>query len=230
MFRILIYILLGFFCFTSRGQSIRVLDLNRDYEKYRKTSDFDIIHPEFDSAKQTWVADIQVYFDSVTKGMIGESYKVLKDKANRYGANAFTVKESDIYSLGDEKYINFSIYWIRMEDRDENLKLLHDNSLYLFGFLGYHQEIEGYEVAVNDEEFIMKSLSYRVYEFEEDEKVRIQLGSSLRGTTQEIRVQRKSFPRFYNFHLLRGSFKNAWIGEYDKNFGLFLTHILRKEE
>ena len=225
-----LYLIISFVLVSvvSKAQQLRVVDLNREHEKFRKVTNFDFAHPDFDSSKLTWVADLHISFDTVIPGMIGECYKQMKDKANRYGANAFRVKSSDIYTLHDEKYIEVAVYWIRMEDREENLKLQKEKKVYLFGFLGYHEEIDGYDVQVNDEDLVMRSLSYRVYEFEDVDQIEIQLGSSLRGTKEYVRIEKNMDPKFFNFHMVTGSFKNAWIGEYDQSLGLFLTQILER--
>jgi hypothetical protein len=202
---------------------------NRDFEKYRNTHDFDYVHDDFDTSKLTWIADFTIRFDSVIPGMIGETYKMLKEKTNRFGGNSFKVTDSDIFTFGDNKYVSISTYWIRMENRKENEELFKQNTIYLFGLLGHHSEIPGYDVAVNDDEFIMLELSYRQYEFEDDTKVILKLGSNMRGHETHIHIKDGMFPKFYFFNQVKGSFKNSWISQHDKYFGQYLIHILSRQ-
>lgn len=208
------------------GQSIKVLGVNDDYERYRNSHHFDYIHDDFDTSKLVWVADLRVEFDTVLRGMIGESYSELKKKANRYGANAFSVIGSDIYTFGQEKYIDLRVFWLRMEDRGENMAMHRSNDVYLFGFLGYHLEIEGYDVQIQDNDFIMRSLSYRHYTYPIKTDVTLQLGSKVRGANTSFKMEERMYPKFFYFNMVKGSFKNAYIDEYSLSFGTFLTKIL----
>lgn len=203
--------------------------MNRDFEKFRSTTVFDYLHEEFDSTKLMWVADITVEFDTIIPGMIGECFKQLQEKANKLGATSFKVTSSDIESIGDAKFISISTYWLRMEDRGENLNLYNDNKVYLFGLLGYHESIAGYPITVNDAEFIVHGLTYHEYEFLDDQRINILLGSKSRGAREHLHIKDGMRPKFYYFNMVKGSFKNAWIDEYQENFGLFLTKILKIE-
>ena len=214
---------------NSYAQKVRVNAVNRDFEKYRSSTVFDYIHEEFDTTKLIWVADMTVQFDTIIPGMLGECFKQLKEKATRLGASGFKVNESDLESFGEQKFISISSYWIRMEDRGENHKLFNDNKVYLFGLLGFHQSIDGYPVTVNDAEFTIHELSYREYEFLDDQRIHLMLGSKSRGAHEHLHVKDGMRPKFYYFNMVKGSFKNAWIAEYKENFGLFLTKILKKE-
>ncbi|MBD3636661.1 MAG: hypothetical protein HUJ25_04910 [Crocinitomicaceae bacterium] len=217
---------LPYFCIS---QHVDVLKYNDQYERYRKSRYFDYVHEDFDSANLTWVADLRVEFDTVLRGMIGESYKELKEKANQFGANGFKVNASNIYKSGKDKYIEISVYWIRMENRNENLELFKDNKVYLFGFLGYHQDIDGYDVEIQDESFIMRALTYREYSYPPKTDVTLALGSKIRGTEISFKMEERMFPKFFYFNMIKGSFKNAWIDEYSLSFGTFLTQILEKD-
>lgn len=225
---------ISFLCFVlfsvnSFSQKTKVNAFNRDFEKYRNTTVFDYIYEDFDSTKLIWVADITVEFDTIIPGMIGECFKELKEKANRLGASGFRVTDSDLESIGDQKFISISAYWLRMEDRDENYLLSHSNTIYLFGLLGYHQSISGYPISLNDSEFIVHGLTYHSYEFMDDQRIHLLLGSKSRGASEHIHIKDGMKPRFFYFNLVKGSFKNAWISEYKENYGMFLSCILKKE-
>lgn len=211
------------------SQKIKINGINREFERYRSTTDFDYVHDDFDSTKLIWVADMTIAFDSVVPGMIGECFKLLKAKSNKFGANSYRVKASDIKTFGSNKYISISAYWIRMEDRKENVTLNQSNTIYLFGLLGFHKSISGYPVSVNDSEFIVHGLTYHSYDFLDDQKIHLLLGSKSRGAHKHLHIHDGMQPKFYYFNLVKGSFKNAWISEYDSDFGYFLSHILEKE-
>ena len=94
----------------SYSQKIKVNGFNRDFEKYRNAENFDYIHEDFDTTKLTWIATLTIQFDTVVPGMIGECFKELKEKSNRFGANSFMVEESDIYTTTEEKFIKISCF------------------------------------------------------------------------------------------------------------------------
>lgn len=213
---------------SSFSQKVRVTGYNKDFEKLRDSQHFDYVHQDFDGTKLIWVANIKVSFDTVIPGMIGESYFELKDRANQFGANAYKILASDIYKIGQDKFIEIGVYWIRMEDRNENLLLHHSHSIYVFGFLGFHQDIPGYDVKVQETEFVMQSLTYKVSTFPVKTKVTVQLGTNSRGSKVECYIEERMFPKFYYFNMVKGSFKNAWIDEYSLSYGVFLSKILRK--
>jgi hypothetical protein len=216
------------FAFNVSAQKIKVNAFNKDFEKLRNPSHFDFVHQDFDSSRLEWVADLTIKFDTAKTGMIGECYKLLKEKANRFGANGFRVKESDIYKLGRDKFITISAYWIRMENRAENLKLMNDNTVYLFGLIGHHSAIPGYEVTVGEDKMIMNELSYKKFTYENKNQVLLRVGSKSRGAEKRVTISDGMKPKFYYFHMIKGSFKNAWIDEYSPNYGMFLISILKK--
>ncbi|MEO9533273.1 MAG: hypothetical protein ABJG68_10065 [Crocinitomicaceae bacterium] len=222
--------LLIFVCFTNLlvAQKVRVEKVSQEFERFRNTTDFDYVHDDFDSSKIQWVADLTVKFDTVIPGMLGECFLELKEKSNRFGANAFKVNNNDIFIYGNEKYISISCFFIRQENRAENMALFNENSIYLFGFLAYHTEIEGYEVTLNEEEMIIGELSFRKYEYEDKEDVNLLLGSKSRGAYESVKIEEGMKPKFYYFNMVKGSFKNAWIAEYDLFYGIYLSKILMK--
>ena len=214
---------------SAEAQKVRVLKYNKEYEKYRVSKYFDYLLEDFNEDKVTWVADYKVSFDTVIPGMIWESYQSLKEKANQFGANGFRVKDSDVYTPGQKKHIEISVYWIKMENRNENLTLHQANKVYLFGFLGHHQEIEGYDIKIQEDRFVMHSLSYKEFSYPIKTDVEVQLGTKSRGKKVYFKMEERMFPKHYYFNMVKGSFKNAWIDEYGLSFGIFLTNILRKE-
>ncbi|MFT4601764.1 MAG: hypothetical protein ACI857_001947 [Arenicella sp.] len=220
-----ILLLIGF---NSFSQKIRVTAMNRDFEKFRNASHFDFVNDDFDTTKLTWVNDLTIKFDTASDGMIGECYKLLKTKANRFGANAFKVKESDVYKRGRGKFITISTYMIRMENRVENLSLMNSNTVYLFGLLGHHSSIPGYKVLVNEQDHMINELTYFKLDCMDKEKIYIRLGSKSRGAEKRLAIEEGMRPKFFYFHMVKGSFKNAWIDEYSPNFGMFLSQVLRK--
>lgn len=211
------------------GQKIRVDGFNRDFEKYRNTTDFDYIHADYDTTKLTWIADFTVKFDTIIHGMLGECYKILQERANRFGANSYRVLNSNLLSNNEEKYISIEVFWNRMEDRDENQSHFISNTLYLFGYLGYHSEIDGYKVAINDQEFVMRALTFRKFEFLDDQKISLTLGSKSRGDSKTIHIRDGMKPKYFYFNMVRGQFKNAYMSEYDESFAQFLINILPSE-
>ena len=97
------------------------------------------------------------------------------------------------------------------------------------GYLGHHQNIHGYKVRYNDEEFILQELRYKKFEPEEGESVIIKLGRGMRGTEYTFTAKSGVLPRYFYFEMVTGSFYNSLIAEYDHNFGEFLKSILNPE-
>lgn len=211
------------------AQKLKVDAMNKTHEKFRDSHHFDYIHDDYDTSKLIWIADLTVTFDTIIPGMLGESYNLLKSRANKFGANAFRVKESNIFDTGPDKFISISTFWLHMEDRDSNEVLFHAPEVYLFGFLGYHEEIDGYEVSINKKDYTMHALTFRKESFSDNERIDLQLGSKARGTSVEFEVSEKKEPRYYYFSMVRGSFKNAMIKQYDRDFAMFLTQVLQEE-
>lgn len=217
------------FAISSHGQKLRVDRVNKEFSSYRKSDHFDCIHDNFDSTKLTWVADLTVTFDTINPGTIRDIFRTFKEKATKFGANGFKVNSSDIFTIYEEKHISISTFWLRMEDRDENLNLFKEPVVYLFGFLGYHLTIEGYELKVGEEEYILSELRYRVYPLKIGQTLYVQQGGNIRGDYRNIKYEKHEFPKYLFFNRVTGAIKNCWIDEYDLNFGEFLLRILVRD-
>lgn len=202
--------------------------MNLDYEKYRNSTFFDYLHDSTQKGLYTWVADLTISIDTILPGNIETIFSMFKERSNKMGANAFRVNESDIYSAQSEKFISISIFWLKMEGRNQNLQLFKNPIIYLFGFLGYHQKIPGYELKINDAEFIMQELRYRTYNSKIGETTYLQQGSKIRGDSRSITFENNQYPKYFYFSRITSSYKNCFIGEYDLNFGEFLLKILNK--
>ena len=88
-------------------------------------------------------------FDSIYPTTLKEIYNLFATKANKISGNAFRVINSDIHKQGKDKFIELGIYYLNYEDQTENLNLFENNLIYLFGFIGHHQDIEGYNLEIN---------------------------------------------------------------------------------
>jgi hypothetical protein len=228
MYKVLNLLLVVFLSSLAFCQKVRVEKVNQEFERFRNTTDFDYLHEDLDSTKRIWVADLTVKFDTVIQGMLGECFKQLKEKSNRFGANAFTVVNKDIFIYGSEKYISIKCYFIHQENRGENLNLFNEKSIYLIGFLGYHYAIEGYEVKLDEKEMVLYELSFMKFSYENKKLVKLLLGSKSRGANQTVKIKEDMKPHFFYFNMVKGSFKNAWIAEYDLFYGIYLSKILKK--
>lgn len=208
------------------GQKLRVDAVNDQFEMYRKTDHFDYLHEDLPDSCFTWVADYTISFDSILPGTLRSVFLELKDKSNRMGANSFRVTTSSIYSFGNEKSISIKSCWLRMEHREQNQELFRVPKVYIFGFLGYHRSIEGYQIKVNEEEFILKELRFRSYPLRKGQPFYIQQGSNIRGDYRNVSYEEKMQPKYFFFNKVTGALKNCWIDEYEQNFGEFLLRIL----
>ena len=120
--------------------------MSKEFERFRNTTDFDYLHEELDSSKSIWVVDLTVKFDTVIPGMLGECFLELKEKANRFGANAFQVTGNDIFINGSETPLKISPFLHSWSKKTEiefyNIKgiWLSANNEHLFLRIGLGQK------------------------------------------------------------------------------------------
>ena len=213
---------------SSYAQKIRIRASNKDFDQVRIVSKFDCVNDDMDTSKYIWVADLSVEFDTVLPGTLEGIYREFWTRANHVGANAFKVKDSDLYTVGEKRFITLSVYWLRMEYRDENMTLFNSPDVYYFGLLGHHVDLDGYDVSFNGQDLLLRELTYHHFSAEDNEKVEVSIGGRSRGDITTFIAEAKTLPRYFYFKQATGSFKNAWVYEYDWNMGEFLVSILEK--
>jgi len=219
---------MSFISHQSVAQKYRITRSNPAFEKVRHDTNFDCIHPEFDSALYQWVADFHVYFDTIMPGTIETAFKGVWERANRLGANSFTVHRSDLYTVGETRYFDVSVYWLRMENRDSNTHLFYSGNVYMFGFLGHHVLLDGYEVYRGEEEMLIEELSYHQFDVEHDDKMEIRIGNRNRGEIFRAHADHNSLPDYLYFQQTTGTFQNSWIANHNWYFAEFLIRVLKK--
>lgn len=225
-----IFIVLMTLCLLTQnafGQKYRIMASNKQFEAYRAVTKFDCIHDDFEVEKLTWVADYSVMFDTIKPGTIEEIYRTLWTRANRIGANSFKIDNSDIYALGDDKFIDVKLYFLPMERRNENMHLFRSDKVYLFGFLGHHVQLSGYEIEYNELELLITELSYRFYHLGTDKAV-IRFGKRKGHELHLKGHEDHRMPHYIYFKQTVGEKQNKWIDEYEWQFGEFLIQILDK--
>jgi len=210
------------------GQKYRIAKTNPAFQKVRADENFDCIHENFDTSMYQWVADYVVTFDTVQPGTIETTFKEVWERANRLGANAYKLTGSDLYCIGEPRHYELSVYWLRMEDRDSNLHLFNSGDVYLFGFLGHHVELDGYEVVSGEEEILVEELTCYHFDMEHDQKVDIRIGSKNRGEIHNVRANANTLPEYLYFQHTTGGGQNAFISTYPWNFAEFLIRALQK--
>ena len=210
----------------SFGQKVRIVKTNSDFKKVRICEKFDYLHDSWQSDSVQWVCDLSVKFDTLLPETLKAAFVEFAKRANQLGANSFRVDNSDIYVVGDQKFINLKCYWLRQEYRDKNLDKFNSTNIYLFGFLAHHVKIQGYEVEFNGEEYMIQELTYHLFECSEGEDIEIRIGGGRRGDSVELEVELDMHPRYFYFSMTTGSFQNAWISYHQEAFAEYLLRIL----
>ena len=116
-----------------------------------------------------------------------------------------------------------------MENRKEHMTFFKRKKVLMFGFIGYHRLISGYDLQVDKEDFVLEELRYRTYDLKKDDALYLQQGGSVRGAYRDVRFKEIALPRYFYFNKITGAFKNCWIDEYTQGFGEYLLQILNEE-
>ena len=213
----------------SFGQKLKVIGVNEDYFHHDKVEGFHCLYDRMPDYGYTWIGTLKIELDTIVQHTIKEIYSMAQDRANRLGANAFRVKKDDLFSYGEEKYITFDIFHLRMENRDENRDLFKGKTLYLFGFLGHHQNMDGYTIKLNGEKMLLTELSYYQFEPKIGDVICLEIGSSAKKDKIEYKVDGKGWPRYFSFQMFHGLFSAHEISEYEWAYGEFLIQVLEKK-
>lgn len=213
---------------SASAQKIRITELNRDYFRQTNVEGFEYLHQDMAPDLYEWIADVEIEFDTLHPNTIKEFYSKMNEKANKLGANAYRIKSSNLTSFGGTKTIVLRFYFLHYEYRKENKERFQDNVIYLFGFLGHHQNMEGYKIQINGEKLIIPEQSYFEMHPSVGTSVTIQLSRGFKRNEIVTVIDAKMLPRYYRPNVYRGIFSRSVIDEYDWNFGEFLVHILKK--
>lgn len=225
----LLLLLFMFIGVCSYGQKVKITAMSKEYYRHKEVMGFTYLHEELTDEGFQWIANSKVEFDTIRPETLKRIYGKLNLKANKIGANAFRVIKSDIYAKGCKKYIEVGLYHLRMERRDENKRLFDGKRIYLFGFLGYHQNIEGYKIEVNGKKMLLQELRYKYFELNTGETFNISLGTGIKRDEISLKIESKMSPRYYKFNLYKGMLSKGQISEHEWSFGEFLARILKKE-
>lgn len=211
------------------AQKVKIIKMNNDYFRHANVEGFFYLHDETTEDMFEWIGDIRIELDTIKPKTIKKVYNKLHERGNRLGANAFRVINSDIYIMGDQKFLDLGIYHLRKKYRAENLKLFQGQKVYMFGFLGHHKKIGGYKVGVNGDNVLLKSLVYRSVEAETGSILKLKLGRGLKKDEIKLKIDSDMLPRYYKFEVFSGLFNRSVISEHEWSFGELLIRILDKE-
>lgn len=224
---LLITILLS--CLSGYGQKVKITEMSRDYFKYPNVAGFFYLHERTLPENYDWIADAVIELDTILPKTLKEIYEKMEEKGNKLGANAFRISDSDIFTPGPHKNIRLSIYYLRKENRDANKVLFERPAVYLFGFLSYHQDIQGYKIVVNNQKMILEELRYKLIEPGIGKVVKVKLGRGFKSDEVKATVEAATLPRYYKFDLYKGFFSAGVISEHEWSFAEMLIRILKPE-
>jgi len=191
----------------SFGQKLKVIGVNEDYFHHDKVEGFHCLYDRMPDYGYTWIGTLKIELDTIVQHTIKEIYSMAQDRANRLGANAFRVKKDDLFSYGEEKYITFDIFHLRMENRDENRDLFKGKT----------------------EKMLLTELSYYQFEPKIGDVICLEIGSSAKKDKIEYKVDGKGWPRYFSFQMFHGLFSAHEISEYEWAYGEFLIQVLEKK-
>ncbi len=212
------------------SQKVKISEISQDYYHHQDVEGFYYLHEDLENDEAFyWVADLRVDFDTIYPHTINQIYRRFLVKANKLGANSFRVEGSDIYANGGDKYVKVKTYFLRQERRAANKELFYDNVVRLYGFLGHHQSIEGYDVSINDKKMLLTELRYKEIKLTIGDHLKIKILGGLRGEIVEFDVTPNLVKKYYYFELFKGMMSKGKISEYSWGFGELLAHILRKD-
>ena len=123
------------------GQKFRMTDSNKEFVKVRKTTQFMALHEDYEISEDNYIATFKATFDTIQHKSILGIYQTFKEKCLRLGGNSFRVVDSDIYQKGKGKYIEVKFYFLEQENANDNHQLFHSTDVYLFGYVGHHENI-----------------------------------------------------------------------------------------
>lgn len=225
----LLLLILVCFGFGVYSQNVKILKISQDYVRHPDVAGFHYLHEDMKESTYQFVGELRIEFDTIFRNTLKEVYNKFNEKANKLSSNAFRVINSDLYSPGDQKFIEIGIYYLHTEDRNENLRHFQNGKIYLFGFLAHHDHINGYHVMVNGEKMELQELRYKWYQPTAGKVVRVKLGRGFKRDAVKLKVERDMLPRYYTFQIFKG-LKRGIISEHEWSFGEMLARILHKQK
>ncbi len=217
-----------FFALGVMAQKLRITEMSQDYSRQTDVEGFDYLHDEMQTGTNQWIANVEISFDTIHPNSIKEFYLKMNEKANKLGANAFRVISSNIAITSKVKSIEMGFYFLKYEHRKENKERFLSSSLYLFGFLGHHRNMEGYKIEINEQPIMILEQSYVLLNPKIGESLTIKLGSGLKHDVIRTTIEKDMFPNYYRFNAYKGPFSRSVIDEYEWSFGEFLIRIFTK--
>lgn len=214
---------------TSTAQTLKVLRLNRDAFRHQNVEGFSYLHDNVSTNGYEWIGDVRVAFDSIYPASLKEIYILLSTKANKISGNAFRVINSDIHKRGKDKFIELGIYYLNYENQTENLNLFENNLIYLFGFIGHHQDLEGYNVEINGKKILLEELTVKTIRPKVNDLLHIKLINGLKTDEIQVKIEPKMLPKYLKFEIFKGAFSRGLISEHEWSYGEFLARIFKKQ-
>ena len=227
--KIILTLLMSAITMNLSAQKLKVKALNKEFKKVLdQVDDFDYLSEKLDSTNYVWVANIEVKMGPIQPHTIPMAFKKIQERSNILGANAFRVINSDVYSKDGNNFIEVSVFWLYREKRQDNFDLFDKNDIYLFGFLGHHKDIEGYNVSVHEEKMVIQELSYKKMPVSVDDTVNIDLRKGMKSNTLTFVQKPRPEWEYLSFHLYKGAFNVGEIRAYNMEIGEFLKRILKE--
>lgn len=219
-----------FVSLSVNAQKIRFTEMNQDVFKHDNVRGFQYLHEKTYDGFYNWIGNAKITFDTILPNTIESLYAELAHKANLLGGNSFRVNSSDIHSYGKNKFIEVSIYYLNRENYDENRAHFISNSVYIFGFLSYHEKIPGYRVTVNEEKLLVKELQYYAYDLPNKMQMNIKLFNGVGHTELTITGDNRGKAHYIKFNLIQRTFAKGIIREHKWSFGEFLIRIMDRHD
>jgi hypothetical protein len=121
------------------------------------------------------------------------------------------------------------IYYLNIENHKENINLFENNLIYLFGFIGHHQDIEGYNLEINGKKILLEELTVKTIRPNANDVLQIKLMNGFKTDEIQVKIEPKMLPKYFKFEIFRGAFSRGLISEYGWSYGEFLARIFKKQ-
>lgn len=217
-------------CISGFGQKLKFLEMNPEAFHHANVRGFQYLHENLNEAYYNWIGDVKVELDTILPGVIKEAYHQVAQKANRLAANAFRVVDADIYSYGDKKHITFRLYYLNRENFRENQKEFKSTSVYIFGFLSYHEKIKGYKIMINGQKYLVEELQYQVLDLPTDEVLTVKLYNGFGSTVKSFKGNGNTRANYLTFNLIQRTLTKGEIREHPWSFAEFLIRVLDQDK
>jgi hypothetical protein len=190
--KLAVFLFLAMSNFTMLAQGVKVIN-SANLENLPKGVKFTFIEPSTDTSNFKYVATFQGK-DRIRKSNIENLYFVIREKANKLGANCFRIMSFNIDEVKDEVILILDGYYATDSMLTVNRSNHEKNVVYIFG--GEKENEKSISFQINGETKELKSGTYHKIVLSEGDAISVNKGG-MTGTSMLLKFQNDSLPAFY---------------------------------